>query len=411
VILPAVIVRIVGFLNKENNSISDTPQEGGLILCYSDAGKAMVLSLTSNKKDLSLEDIKKYFENKMKSTVKSDDIKKLTSDLMFDENFEILLEDELKKQNFNDNKEKIQFKKDFSLKRAKEIIQEKRTIKGGSIIKTVIDIPDKKMNYYQFKSQKIPLIRSRALIFDDAGKPTSTGLYYFSQLDNILPISIKPVFNRNQEPLGFFRLQLSALASLDHYIYLHNHIVSTITKNLDTKIYLTSVNYDYDVLKSKPTILNIIKTINNLAKNKDITKEQGLEYINQLNLLLEHIKANRKLILSIYLGLNLKMDVNNLRSIITSDTNPFMNLKNVVVNLGFSKEDPEIKNILKEYVSKKIDLMLSGVIDFELLTTYFIMPDTWGFMTNNIQVNNFILSARDTRILILELTRELNDLK
>lgn len=131
-IIPATIFRISGFINKETNKIEDIPQAGGLVLCYSDSGKPVILELLSNKKETTLEDINSYFENKLNSVLKEKEIISVASELSYLEDFEIELEkavEEFKEKNSNDRKAIIEFKKAYTTEKAREIVLERRRIK------------------------------------------------------------------------------------------------------------------------------------------------------------------------------------------------------------------------------------------------------------------------------------------
>lgn len=54
----------------KDDELYDTPQEGGLMLCYSESGKPIVLEMKSNKPETTKEDIEAYFENRKNQLLK-----------------------------------------------------------------------------------------------------------------------------------------------------------------------------------------------------------------------------------------------------------------------------------------------------------------------------------------------------
>lgn len=129
----------------------------------------------------------------------------MSSELSYLEDFELELEDAVEKfkEENNDRKAVLDFKKEFTLDKAYEIVNERRRIKKGTIIKTVIDMNDDlQLSKTTFKGVSLNKVRSKCLIFDN-GVPTTTGFYYYSQTTNSLPITIIPVFREN-EALNFF---------------------------------------------------------------------------------------------------------------------------------------------------------------------------------------------------------------
>lgn len=402
-IIPASIFRISGFI--KNNELYDTPQEGGLMLCYSENGKPIVLEMKSNKPETTKEDIEAYFENKKKSVIKEKEIISVSSELSYLEDFELELEDAIenfKKEN-NDRKAVLDFKKKFTLDKASEIVNERRRIKKGTIIKTVIDMNDDlQLSTISFKGVQLNKVRSKCLIFDN-GVPTTTGFYYFSQTANSLPITLIPVFREN-EPLNFFRVELAKVATLEHFIFLAKHTQRSIKKQIEYNkgIYTSTINYNYEKVKSLP-VYKILKEIIEINKIKEQSIEDGEKYIILLDKLIEEFTKNPKLITIIQLGFGFTIGAKDLKAMLKDISNPLINLSKSFVNLNFSKENPDIKKELSDIAKKHIEDILNGNIPCEIMGTYHT-PSlklgeesvSWGFMQNNVQGESLVLSIADT---------------
>jgi len=409
-IIPASIFRVVGFIDKKTNEIKENPQDGGLMLVYSDSGKPIVLKLTGTKKDLSTEDIKKYIEAKIQSVIKQKEIDAVAAELEYVEAFEIELEEKVDKlkEEKKDRKEILAFKKEFKQKRAKEIVYDRRKIKNGTLLKLAVSFGDK-LEKYDFNGSQIPVLTSRCIIYDNEGEPTPTGMYYFSQTANQLPITIKPIFNKDNEALDLFSIELSKLATFGHFEYLIKHIERTLLVSIEknNKAYLNGISYDYEKVKNKEELMEILKKINTLAKDKETL--DPTEYIETLEQLLEEIKKDQKLILSVHLRLSLMLKPVYFNTI---ETSPFKTFDNTFVNLNFSKIDPPEKEKLKEKLRNKQDKMKKGLIPFELNAIYNTPglkisedADSWGFMQDNVQSSSFVLSSKDATVIIKELQK------
>jgi len=406
-IIPASIFRVIGFINKSDNSLSQEPQDGNLMLVYSDSGKKIILKLTGTKAELTKEDVKEYIDNKVKSVIKQKEIDLVAAEVEDIEEFEDELEDAIDKmkEEGKDKQAIRDFKKEFKQSKAKEIVFNRRNIKEGSILRLAVSFGDK-IDKLDFDGESLPVLTSRAIIFDTEGNPTSTGMYYFAQTANQLPVNISPIFNKDNEPLELFQIELSKLATIEHVRHLVGHIERTLVKSIEMngKAYLNGVNYDYEAIKDKD-VFSIVKDINNIAKDRE-TKEVD-EYISKLKELLSAIEEDNSLILNIFIKFNLLLNKNYFKAI---EDSPFSKFDQTLVNLNFSKLDPDDKNKLKAILKKKREKMMLGEIKFDMNAIYNTPAlkvgeesTSWGFMHDNVQSPSFILSSRDTTILVKEL--------
>lgn len=406
---PASLFRIVGFVNKETHSIEQNPQEGGLVFCYTDNGKPLIIELKTNKPETTLEDIQKFLIAKKDSVVRSKDIALLASELSFFDEFaeEMFLAEQEYKENNPEAKPKdlMMFKKKHTEEKATQMVNDSKLIRKDTVVKTVIDINgsiDKKT--YRLGNVSIPFVRSRSLIFQD-GLPTTKGFYYYSQAENSLPVSVKKVFKADGEALNFFKITLSKLATISHFNFLAKHIIRTIDKQIEKKdkIYINIPEYNYERIKNNSALYGLIKRMTNTIKNIEITEDIANSYKLLFNELIEYINANPKSLIDINLTFNLVIDDKEFKKMAIEKSNPLTNLKNSIVNLNYSKEDPETKEQLKLIVADYLEDIFTGKRRGEILTTYFTIPSTlteespsWGFMSNNLQREAFVLSLEDT---------------
>jgi hypothetical protein len=413
-IISAAVFRIVGFIKKDTQTIENEFQEGQLALCYSERGKPVVLQFKSNKKDATNEDFKNYLISKRNGLIKSKEIESVAGELEYVDSISIEIEEMLenfKKENPGiERKEVMAEKKKITLSKAEEIVIARRTIGPGTIIRSAVSLPDpgKKYEMYSFKGQELPVIESRSIIYDNEGLPSSSGFYLFSQMANALPITIAPAFNKDNEPLNFFTIKLSKLARLDHFELLTNHIKRSIEKQFakEGKANVPRISYDYEYVKEKPEIKEILKDLYQFSKEKTVDEITKDDFLEKFERLVNLIKSTPKLLTVIQIELNLIISPKLLEGAFDK-TSPFTQLPKSMVALNKSKENPDVKENLRESISAQLKLMAAGEINFELNSIYHTPalrlsedPDSWGFMENNIQIENLVLSISDTAKLI-----------
>lgn len=421
-ILPAAVVKILGFINLKDKSLNEEPQEGNYLLVKVTSGKKIVLKLTGNK-NVTTEDVRIYFENKARSVIKQKEIDLVASELEYiDEIADELDEklDELKESAKNDGqkldrKAQNEFKKRFKQEKASEIVYERRRLKPGSIIRVAVSYSND-MKKMEINGEKLNIMVSRCIIFDKEGEPSTTGMYYFSQTANQLPVSISPIFNREKEAIGLFTLTLSELATFDHFELLVGHILRTFDKTFEksNSIYSTRISYNYNdgkelfkVIKDikDKDVMQVIKDINEISKTKEIKDVEVIEKLKGLyQELLEIVSDDKELVEFINIQLNLLLTPDLLKS---GEDSPFKNLRNSLVNLNFSKYDPDDKSELKKYVQSELDLMMMGGKKMIITGVYNTPalqiseePDSWGFMHDNVQTQSFVLDSRSTAIIL-----------
>jgi len=112
---------------------------------------------------------------------------------------------------------------------------------------------------------------------------------------------------------------------------------------------------------------------------------------------------NPKYILWIHPVFNLLIPASFMTSTVKEANSPLTNITKSFVNLNFSKENPDQKNEKKKIVEKYIDSLLEGEVMGEIISTYHTPAlklsepsDSWGFMINNIQPEQMVLSSVDS---------------
>jgi len=414
-IIPAAVFRIVGFINKEKDSLENEVQEGGLVFCYTDQGNPVVLKLDSNKKDATVKDIKTYLLNKRDSVVKQKEIDAVAGELEYLEDFEVELEEALEKfkeeNDKPDRKAIIKFKKEYKNEVATRIVKDRRMIKPGSIIRTVISLPNEGApKKVKFKGVDFNLIQSRCIIFDNEGSPSTSGLYYYSQTANVLPISIEPIFNKEGQAINLFKVSLSKLAGLEHFNHLIDHIVRTVSRFIENNenAFLPNISYNYEMVKGKD-IYSIIKSIRDLSSKKEVSTKEAEQFITLIYKLRDQVNEKPKYITGVQITFNLLLPKTFMETALEANS-PFANIKKSFVNLNFSKENPDQKNEKKKQVENFINELSEGNRRGEIIATYNTPAlklsepsDSWGFMHNNVQVDSFVLSSKDSFLLFKEL--------
>ena len=106
-----------------------------------------------------------------------------------------------------------------------------------------------------------------------------------------------------------------------------------------------------------------------------------------------------------YISPKLKLTLSKeyMTSTVAKENNPLMTLSKAIVNLNKSKEDPDIKAKYREQLERYINSLLEGNKKGEMISVYHTPaikiseePESWGFMVNNVQEGNFVLSSGDS---------------
>lgn len=391
-IYPAAIFRIVGFL--KDGTVFNEPQDGGLTLCYTDSGAPVVVELTSNKGKVTANDVIRCIEAKRDSVIKTDKIKLLAASLEDDEEFFQQIETHFKDveaYQSADRAGKRKLEKEYAFKEAEKRILNDKTIGKNSIIRVAANDTDRT---YKIGEKEYPVYQSRSLLFEN-DIPTKFGLYFFSQADNMLPVVISPIFNKEGEFLNLLKVNLGKIAGINHFNFLCGHIRRTLENG---KCFYSNISYDYERAKKLP-IFQSIKRLNEIFTSKDEKLKD--EYLALLDQIKEEVNKNPKLIIILQLSLGMLIDA-ALWQKFCNELNPLNNLKNTLINLTYSKQNPDVKEELSKIVDKRLREIAECRIPFEVEASYTCLienGDSWGYMTNNIGEKGLILSMKDTKLI------------
>lgn len=413
-IVSAAVFRIDGFIRKESGELKNEFQEGLLALCCSERGKPVILKFASNKKDATVADFNNYLISKRNGLVKSKEIDSVAGELEYVEDISLEIEsalEEFKSVNPGvDRKVVMTEKKRLTQEKAEEIVYTRRTIGPGTVIRAVVSIPDagKKYEMYNFNGVNIPVIESRSIIYDNEGNPSSSGFYLFSQMSNAFPVTISPAFNKDNEPLGFFVMRLSRLARLDHFELLVGHIKRSIDKQLidEQKAYIPRISSDYEQVKLNSELRDVLKELYEFSKEKSITVDNSELFFSVFDRFVGMVVSDSKILRFVQIEFNLILSPKLIEGAMDK-VSPFTQLPKSMVSLNMSKQNPDVKEAKRLEILNVLKEMAAGNIPSELNCIYHTPalklseePTSWGFMENNIQVENLVLSMADTVKLI-----------
>ena len=403
-IIPAAAYRIAGFLDNKGK-IRDTVQEGGLVFCYNDTGKPIVVKMTGDKKLTQL-DIQSYFEAKKSANVKENELSNIIGELNMSESFQQKLaefEAQIREKNPQiDFKAIIDQKMKFTQKYAKEIIDKRNGIRQGSIIKTTLSYKDNSnIPTFHIFNQNVPFLDARSILFDQTGEPSKHGLYYYSMRNNSLPVELKPVFNKENVFTGLFKVSISKMITFSQFKYFMGHAKRTALRAMESEKFFYPIGVSVNKgAKVNADIYASVKKFWNFDKKnaKDING-----YISALKDLYLHIEKNPKLLLLIDIDINLMFDVQRLKTSLYADKNPLIDFPKNATNLNFSKENPEIKKEIVLAFEKEIhDFIHYGTGKISSIISTYQFPaiklhkesDSYGFMHDNVQSRSFILPMK-----------------
>ncbi len=416
-ILPAVLLRIDAFLDKNNKETNEPTKK---LLVTSDSGKQFILNLKSNKSDLTDTDVKNFLEEKTNSLIKDKEIREVASQLEYSEKYIEELENfkEEQKAKGLKLKEVANALKTYKEEKAKAIVKERRKIKKNTIFRAPLDFFRKKDKTIVYNSKCILLNDDRKAL---RGKENSiTGFYIFSQTANALPVLIEPVI-KNNEFKELYSIRVSPLATFEHITYLLGHLKRSAQKNLENgSVFYTPYFYfrhnDFKKQYQKDFIelgqlFNTYKTFLKEKEKTDLNK-----YIKFLKFLYVLLKREPKAIPFVDIKLNLLFTKTEMQELYFKSNSPALNSPEAIVNLNASKENPEIKQTLKDMLKKYYEGLFFNGANISLNAIYHFPainiaeePDSWGFMKNNIKANSFVWSAKDTLNAIKFMEEELKN--
>ena len=397
-IIPAIHYKLIGFVKKENGKIKMLPEGeySNMMLVYMPNGNREVVALIGNKKNITADDVKKYFESKKKLLIKSSTVKAVKAYMLTSRTYKKKIDDFEQQLIANgidpNNESKLDAEINALVDRmAKEYVLKEKTIKKDFILKSPIS-----------KTKEGNLI-SRAIIFEGE-EPSKSGLYVVSSSYNTWPIEIGPIKNKEGEFVGFFKVQTSNLMSQGHWVSLLEHYERTINKFVEQGKEVIAVNFNYNYNNAKKLLKqdqinylkNLFTNLRSLTEQNKIPAKNKENYISQLQILKKIIKKESRVAPVIHAEIMI-VDHNFPEKNYEGKTllSQLQRQAKIFISLNYGKESLEKQKKMLKLFEEKIEKFKIGE-EGVVLATYNapnepIGPKTsWGFMDNNIQINHAI---------------------
>jgi len=401
---PALVMKVVSFLDKEGKSHNKPIKDSNLVKVQLDTGEVKVIEYVSNNKDMnSLYD---YLYDKALKAVKKDKVKSGMTDLMFSSDPKVI--EAIAKEELNyPNDPKAKNKAVESL--VKKSILNKSLIKAGSIIRSAF------ADSYNNNIPKIKAIYVTQDMNTGKYKYSGTGIYFHAATYNQIPIELINIRNKEGQAIGYTKLVTSNLINKEQINYLIDHSIRTLRQ----KSFIPGFN-SYGVKDQH--LKSIYMELESIRKNKDnvdinraiLLLEQLKEYLNNNPAAFKEFKMELPILLPLE-------DFSKGLLTVSEDSgkSPFQMFKEAFINLNYSKENPDIKKALKDFVLKSFIMrVINGSLDMRLLTTYnipkgdlFGNSDSWGYMHNNIDYSKVTISKKDIDLIKIETDKFLSQLK
>ena len=431
-IVPAATVKVIGFKKNVNDSeVFVGCQDNTSVMRFQlDNNSVVDVPIISTDKSFSA-NLKDFLESKLKGVTKSSEISKYVNELMFamtdTENVGLQRQIENEKKRIKNNNPNIQNQalvKQALNAVALNQIQEKRRISATSIIRVPLALD---------KDGKITNSRAMQVATNKDGNKEwgRGGLYYVAQAGNNLPIEITPIKNREGAFIGYFKIETSNLINSTQILNFLDHCIRTVRKlTSDGKKPFLAQLMVYNPW-SKPVdkwYVQAVNDANQIERNNKEIKNGSLppqEYERYINIL-EFIKTNLQKAPQTYknfkAAIPLLLTSSDVKAMIYNvgegGKSPLQRLSQSLVDLNFSRENPDVKNVGKNFLRNIVGDIHEGRNSFRMLTTMdfpaldpFGKSDAWGFMANNISSAKLNLSFNDTMGLYRELDMVINNYK
>jgi hypothetical protein len=283
--LPSIPVKIKGFLDSQNK-ITKNPTKRMLI--QTEKGDLKVIAFLSNKKNLTDEDVQKWFQFKNDRLIKESQLLEIGDELEFNEDFEDKFEQFKEGKEIKDRKALLALKKEFKLLLAKQYYQKMKSIKVGSIIDIPVAIPTKeyrkrakeegrKTLYIQDPikiegfDKPIDVYTSRSIMFDrESGKCSQNyGIKILSITPTAVPLIIKPAFDKENHYLGFNNISVcNNFADKKHFIFMLKIIAQHMENGLKKSVLTNFVKFWIPKDSKLTNLKQLVTEYNNLTVNK-----------------------------------------------------------------------------------------------------------------------------------------------
>lgn len=406
-IIPATTVKVIGFKSSFNSPTTPKVQkDSSIIHALLDNQKTAFIRITSN--DKTLNSLYDFLQEKTRVSAKKSLLDKIKLDLFESEIGARILENE-RLATGKQGQELLTFV-------AKKILYNKIAIQAASIIRLPLGINEANGSY-----------TSRAIIAkmdEKSGKMVyaNQGLYSIAVSANQLPIEITPIFNKEGNFSGYYKITSSTLINSRQIFFLIDHVIRTVQQTEQSPFYAKM-----ETMQGIPgNMASILSQINAIASNKNSADAQ--RYMELLAALKQMLQDDQRLCRFFKMSLPKLITVDFLEKIYRGEggnegSGPFSTDKESIVRLNFWKYDAPLKQSITNFIFEKTLQAIhyggwffsGGFMPLKIMSVYNFpseslpgISDSWGFMDNNIDRKKTILSIDNATSLILDVKRNFN---
>ena len=397
---PALVMKLISFKNNEGQR-STFPAEGfNKIEVQLDNGDIVNIDIFSNDKEMN--SLFQYLDNKALQGVKNNKVKALALDLAFNPDNKYTPQlDIIEQRLISEGLTAAKAKQASALELVPQILKEKSTLQSTSIFRIALAA-----GYKGFNSRSIYVKTTEA---GDKVYSTS-GFYNHAQLENHIPIELSYIYNAEQQPVGYVKVKTSNLINANQISVLLSHAGRTIKESLDRNkkpfipfFVVSSIGSLFSTLALE---FNAIQVENRKSEAfLDIAK---YERAKELLIAIEsELRANpiayKEVQIELPLLLTNEKLVSGLNTVGEHGKSPFQLFRNALINLNFSKENPQTKNMLKEQILNSFfSPIMQAQYNPRMLTVYNIPApnllgegESWGYMVDNVDFSKLTLGKED----------------
>jgi len=389
-IYPALVAKSFGFIQQSGNSPTKSAGDSSVMRVQFDNGEIADVSFLPTDKDLS--SLGDYINVKATRAVKENKVKTLMSELMFSS-------DPLHAEYISKEEQQFQGKpnaKQLAVESlARKVIFQKNLIRPASIIRCA------------FAQDKSGGYNSKSIYVEEDSNTgekqySNAGIYSHALLDNQIPIEIKHIRKGNRDHVGYLSIQTSLLISKGQVFAIIDHLIRTLEK----KMFFPTIQPTQDLTQEVRALSSVLSSAKEQKNSQEaISILQNLK--NLLNLDKRHFKG-------LSLSLPFLITLEDFKTRISQveenkGKSPVQAFRDALVNLNFSKENPDAKKDIKRFLLTNFLLpMIKGGIDLGLQAVYNLPPATidkksssWGFMVNNVDFKKLTFS-KDSQLQMFE---------
>ena len=412
-IIPAAIIKVIGFKNDSSAQIADECREDSTsIRVQLDNLKVADVRLIPTNARYK-ESLKSFIDFKANSIFKQSEVTKAVSEIMFSDNPKVLQAIAEQTKLSKDKKEAITFL-------AKKAIYKKRVIKKTSIIR--IPIAESERNGIISLNSKCLHVKTNP---DQSLCWGTSGVYYQAQTSNHIPIEL---CNASK---GYIWIKSSDLISFEQIKSLLEHSIRTIDKCLSDGKPPFLLGFDHPKNPNTPygtiaiNLYNMREFERATKKSNNLVPSQFYEdYKTYLIMLINLFKTNKQACAEFKATLPMVLKYDDFSKLLNTageqgGFSPLKTLSRSLIDLNFSTENPSIKDSAKAYIDNWLQdfentIFKNGKV-LSVLTlpapTIFGESESWGFLQNNISSDKFTLSFDKTKGLFYEIQNYVNSLR